>query len=81
MLSCRVKLINNLFLADTTVPYARAELFEKKMKAMGNRCDLMGYEGAGHGFFNYGKNENLYFIDTMNKLDDFLVSLKYLYPR
>lgn len=66
---------------DTTVPYFTAELFEKKMKILGNRCELVGYEGQAHGFFNYGKNENLYFEDSMQKLDDFLVSIKYLDPQ
>ena len=64
--------------ADTTVPYQIVKLFTEKMIASGNQCVLIGYHGAGHGFFNYGRNDNAPFIDTMNKLDAFLVSLGYL---
>ena len=38
--------------ADTTVPYATAEAFAAKMKAAGNRCELVGFDGQAHGFFN-----------------------------
>jgi|TARA_B100000809_G_scaffold263794_1_gene317891 hypothetical protein len=39
---------------------------------------LIGYEGADHGFFNYDRDNNAFFIDTVNKMDTFLVSLGYL---
>jgi acetyl esterase len=64
--------------ADNIVPYKTVELFREKMKAQGNPCLLVGYQGAGHGFFNYGRNNNAPFIDTVNKMDAFLVSLGYL---
>ena len=64
--------------ADTTVPYRTIELFRDKMEDQGNRCTVVAYEGAGHGFFNFGRNDNAYFIDTVNKMDQFLVSLGYL---
>lgn len=64
--------------ADTTVPYVTAELFAKKMKDVGNRCELVGYEGQAHGFFNHGRSENKHFVDTVGKMDAFLVSLEYL---
>lgn len=63
---------------DRTVPYVTAELFAKKMKEVGNRCELVGYEGQSHGFFNYGRFDNKYFVDTVRKMDAFLVSLGYL---
>lgn len=63
---------------DTTVPLKTVELFSEKMKAKGNRCDLISYKGARHGFFNYGRDRNAPFIDTVNKMDAFLVSLGYL---
>jgi acetyl esterase/lipase len=65
---------------DLTVPFETAELFAEKMHAKGNECHLIGYEGAPHGFFNYGKNDNAPFIDTVNKMDAFLVKLGYLTP-
>ncbi len=63
---------------DTTVPYATAEVFYKKMKQSGNRCELVAYKGAGHGFFNHGRNNNKYYADTLARLDAFLVTLGYL---
>ena len=50
----------------------------EKMKEHGNRCVLIGYRNAGHGFFNYGLNDNAPFVDTVNKMDAFLVSIGYL---
>lgn len=64
--------------ADTTVPYATAELFTEKAKKKGLRVELVGYEGESHGFFNYGKAGNQPFIATVKKMDAFLVSLGYL---
>ena len=64
--------------ADRIVPYKLAELFTEKMHTQGNRCELIGYQGAEHGFFNYGRDWNAPFIDTVNRMDAFLVSLGYL---
>ena len=64
--------------ADTTVPYASTEAFANKMKAAGNRCDLGGYEGETHGFFNYGRGGNKAYDDTVKKMDAFFESLKWL---
>ena len=65
-------------MADDVVPYKDVELFREKMDQCSNRCELIGYNGAPHGFFNYGLNNNALFIDTVNKMDSFLVSLGYL---
>ena len=64
--------------ADTTVPFKHAGLFCEKMHEYGNRCELIGYKGAEHAFFNFGRDKNAPFIDTVNKMDAFLVSLGYL---
>lgn len=64
--------------ADTTVPYRTVELFTRKMQELGNRCELVGFEGAGHGFFNYGRGGNRAFGETLRKADEFLASLGYL---
>ncbi len=64
--------------ADTTVPYATSEAFAAKMKAAGNRCELVGFEGQGHGFFNYGRGDNQLFLETLKLADQFLASLGYL---
>jgi acetyl esterase/lipase len=59
--------------ADTTVPYSTVEKFTEVMKAAGNRCELIGYEGQPHSFFNKSK-----YAETLAAADDFLVSLGYL---
>lgn len=40
--------------ADELVPITDSRVFCERMIATGNRCDLTEYEGAGHGFFNWG---------------------------
>ena len=44
------------------------------MKAAGIRCELFGYEDAGHGFYNYGRGQDR----TFAEMDAFLVSLGWL---
>jgi acetyl esterase len=63
---------------DTTVPYATAAAFTSKMKQAGVRCELDGFEGKPHGFFNYGRDGNENYRLTLKRADDFLVSLGYL---
>ena len=63
--------------ADTTVPYVTAEAFARVMKAAGNRCDLVGYDGQPHGFFNHGRKDGKY-AETLAAMDAFLVSLGWL---
>lgn len=38
--------------ADRTVPFENAERFVRNMREAGNHCELVSYEGKGHGFFN-----------------------------
>jgi acetyl esterase len=64
--------------ADTTVPYATAEMFAQAMKDAGNRCELIGYEGQPHGFFNYGRSNNEFYDKTIAELARFLTSLGYI---
>jgi acetyl esterase len=66
--------------ADTTVPYKTVELFTERMNEAGNRCELVGYEDAGHGFFNPGRGEGGEHENTLRRLDAFLVSLGWLPP-
>jgi acetyl esterase/lipase len=61
---------------DTTVPFASAEAFTAKMKSLGNRCELRGYDGQKHGFFNGDE----YKQKTLAEADQFLVSLGWLKP-
>ncbi len=64
--------------ADKTVPYPTAAAFCKKMQAKGNRCELNGYEGMPHGFFNHGRNDNVPYRSTVRKMDEFFRSLGWL---
>lgn len=63
--------------ADTTVPYETAEVFCKAMIEAGNRCELVGFDGRPHGFFNYGRSRVAY-ANTVWHMDRFLASLGYL---
>ena len=63
---------------DKTVPYHQAALFCDAMKSAGNRCELVGYPGQGHGFFNARRADDSAYRDSMARTDDFLVSLGWL---
>lgn len=66
--------------ADKTVSFASIEAFAQLMTAAGNRCEVVGYDGQGHGFFNYGKSDGRYYRETVAAADAFLVSIGYLAP-
>jgi acetyl esterase/lipase len=59
---------------DTTVPYASVVAFESVMKQAGRPCKLVGYDAAGHGFFNRGEN----YSKTLAEADGFLVDLGWI---
>ena len=60
--------------ADATVPYATVEAFTEAMTKAGNRCELVGFEGQPHAFYNKPGN----YEKTVERADEFLVSLEYL---
>jgi acetyl esterase len=60
--------------SDTTVPYETATAFESEMKKAGRACKLVGYEGAGHGFFNRKEH----YATTLAEADNFLVELGWI---
>jgi len=64
--------------ADSTVPYASAELFTARMTKAGSRCELVGAESQGHGYFNFGRGDNRYALETLTDADGFLASLGWL---
>lgn len=64
--------------ADSIAPFATVEAFARRWKQAGNRCELVGYPGQEHSFFNYKGDNRMYFLDTLTKTDEFLASLKYL---
>ena len=64
--------------ADTTVPLANVEKFQARMKEAGNRCQLVKFQGAKHGFFNHGRGGNKAYVTTVRAMDEFLASLGFL---
>lgn len=64
--------------ADDTVEYFTAEAFTNAMHDSGNRCELVGFDGETHGFFNFGRGDGTAYLKTIRLLDEFLVSLGYL---
>ncbi len=64
--------------ADSTVPFATVEVFAAAMKKAGNRCEVAGFEGQQHGFFNFGRGENMMFLASLTQADKFLASLGWL---
>jgi alpha-L-fucosidase 2 len=40
---------------DKTVPYEQSTIFQEKMKAKGNVCDLISIDGGGHGMGGWDK--------------------------
>jgi len=61
---------------DSLIPVATAKEYRQRMEDVGCRCELHLYDGQPHGFFNYGQQKN--YLDTVGKMDAFLVSLKYI---
>ena len=64
--------------ADTTVPAANVRNFDGKMEAAGNRCEMVMFPGAKHGFFNFGRGDGTAYRDTVKAMDNFLRSLEML---
>lgn len=62
---------------DRLVPVATAKKFDADLKAVGVKSEVWIYDGQPHGFFNESKSPES-FIDTVLKMDAFLVSLGWL---
>ena len=60
---------------DTLISPDLIRGFVKRMRSAGNSCDFVEYPGAGHGFFNYGREGNRYFQWTMWEFEKFLSGL------
>jgi len=63
---------------DKLVTVETAEAFQSAMKKVGSDSELHVTEGAGHGWFNYGKDGNKAFIDTVTKMDRFFAKLGWI---
>lgn len=63
---------------DGLIPVATAEKFQADMKAAGLKSELHLYPDQAHGFFNEGKGGPEIFMDTVRKMDAFLVAAGFL---
>lgn len=64
---------------DKLIPVRVVERFQQNMQTAGVRCDLVLFEGQGHGFFNPGRGgTEQYFHETLLATDRFLGSLGWL---
>ena len=71
--------------ADETVAHDTAARFCDGLREHKARCDLVSYNGMGHGFFNFGRGEgeekNRMYEDTIYRMDGFLYSIEWLEPK
>jgi len=64
--------------SDTTVPYIGVERFCEKARTLGNQCQLVGYEGATHWFFNPQNADGQWYRETLLEADRFLTRIRFL---
>jgi acetyl esterase/lipase len=64
--------------ADRLIPVSTAEAFEDAMQEAGVKCEVMIFEGKPHGFFNYGRNGNQPYYETVIAMDKFFASLGWI---
>lgn len=65
--------------ADTTVPIDAIKAFSDKAIRNGDRCELITFQGRGHGFFNHKRNKED-FQAALDKVDTFFTSLNWIDP-
>ena len=63
---------------DRTVPLENIEQLNRKLDELLVSHTFYTYPGQGHGFFNLGRENDKYFIETLYQTDTFLQSLGYL---
>ena len=61
---------------DKLIPVETARYYKKVMEIVGSRCDLILYEGKGHGWFNFRSPAD--YDETIEDVDEFLGSLGYI---
>lgn len=61
---------------DTVTPFAGAKRFDERMKAAGNRCELVVHEGGVHGYFLYDRE---LYDAAVARTEEFLRSLGLLH--
>ena len=66
---------------EKLVPIPVMKEFQAKMQALGIKSELKIYDGQGHGFANYGRGGNRYFIATMDETHKFFEGLEWIYGK
>lgn len=68
--------------ADTTVPYANSVALRDKLVRLGNRCELITFEGLGHSYNSskYGEAGKAADVKTKQAITAFLFSLGLIAP-
>jgi acetyl esterase len=61
---------------DKLIPVETVQYYKTVMEKVGSRCELILFEGEGHGFFNLNRSFDNY-KKTVIETDRFLVSLGY----
>ncbi len=64
--------------ADALVAFEHSQRFANAMRAQGNRCELVAYDGRSHGFSLFETGDGSDFSDTLRRTDQFLISLNFL---
>ncbi len=64
--------------ADKLIPVKTLDGFRNKMKQAGIQCETMVFEGKPHGFFNFGKDGNKPYYETIVATDKFFASLGWI---
>lgn len=63
---------------DALVPVKTAYDFKAKQEAVGQKSEVLIFEGMPHGFFNFGKYDNKPYYETVVAMDRFLAELGWL---
>lgn len=63
---------------DALVSVKTAKIFQAKMREVGSKSELKITEGASHGYFNFGRDGNQAFIQTVTQMDEFFAELGWL---
>jgi len=61
---------------DRLIPVITAQYYQMVMEKVGSYCELILYEGEGHGFFNF-KNQDIY-QQTITETTTFLTKLGFI---
>ncbi len=65
-------------MADSVVPYAQVEVFDQRMEAAGNRCELVGYADKEHNFYSSGGSDVESYRDTLRRTHVFFQELGWI---